>query len=82
MGAQPLRPPQDAISGVLDYRRVREIIIEECTARHVNLLESMIGRLAERLLTLPGVIGVRVKISKPEIFSDCEVAMQAFVGQW
>lgn len=82
MGAQPLRPPQDAISGVLDYRKVRQIIIDECTARHVNLLESMIGRLAERLLTLPGVIGVRVKISKPEIFPDCEVAMQALAGQW
>ncbi|MBO7411226.1 MAG: SDR family oxidoreductase [Ottowia sp.] len=82
MGAQPLRPAHDAIGEVLDYRRVREIIIEECTAEHVNLLESMIGRLAERLLTLPGVIGVRVKISKPEIFPDCEVAMQALAGQW
>lgn len=82
MGAQPLRPPQDAISHVLDYRQVRQIIIDECTARHVNLLESMIGRLAQRLLTLPGVLGVRVRISKPEIFSDCEVAMQAQAGQW
>ena len=82
MGTQPLRPAQDAISQVLDYRKVRQIIIDECTAAHVNLLESMIGRLAERLLTLPGVLGVRVKISKPEIFSDCEVSMQAQAGQW
>jgi dihydroneopterin aldolase len=31
---------------VLDYRKVRQIIIDECTAEHVNLLESLIGKLA------------------------------------
>ena len=67
---------------MLDYRKVRTIIIEECTAEHVNLLESLIGKLAYRLMQLPGVVGVRVKIAKLEIFDDCEVAIRAETGQW
>ena len=81
-GAQPLLPSDDDISHVLDYRKVRQIIIAECTAVHVNLLETLIGKLANRLLQLPGVIGVRVKIVKLEIFDDCEVAIRAETGTW
>ena len=82
LGVQPLAPRDDDIEHVLDYRKVRQIIIDECTAEHVNLLESLIGKLAHRLLQLPGVIGVRVKIAKLEIFDDCEVAIRMQSGQW
>jgi len=82
LGAQPLLPRDDDITRVLDYRKVRKIIIDECTAEHVNLLESLIGKLANRLMQLPGVLGVRVKIAKLEIFDDCEVAIRMEIGQW
>ena len=82
LGPQPLLPRDDDIHHVLDYRKVRRIIIEECTAVHVNLLESLIGKLANRLMQLPGVRGVRVKIAKLEIFDDCEVAIRVETGQW
>ena len=82
LGAQPLEPHDDDIAHVLDYRKVRQIIIDECTAEHVNLLESLIGKLAQRLMQLPGVLGVRVKIAKLEIFDDCEVAIRVETGQW
>ena len=82
LGAQPLEPHDDDIAHVLDYRKVRQIIIDECTAEHVNLLETLIGKLAHRLLLLPGVQGVRVKIAKLEIFDDCEVAIRMEAGQW
>ncbi len=82
LGPQPLLPRDDDITHVLDYRKVRRIIIDECTAEHVNLLESLIGKLAHRLMQLPGVIGVRIKIAKLEIFDDCEVAIRVEAGQW
>lgn len=82
LGRQPLRPPDDQITHVLDYRKVRQIIIEECTAEHVNLLETLIGKLCERLLGLHGVQGVRVKITKLEIFDDCAVAIRMEAGRW
>jgi dihydroneopterin aldolase len=82
LGPQPLLPRDDDISNVLDYRKVRKIIIDECTAQHVNLLESLIGKLSHRLMQLHGLKGVRVKIAKLEIFEDCEVAIRMETGQW
>src|SRR6476619_7220049 len=82
LGAQPLQPRDDDILHVLDYRKVRKIIIDACTAEHLNLLERLIGKLAHRLMQLPGVLGVRVKIAKLEIFDDCEVAIRIETGQW
>jgi 7,8-dihydroneopterin aldolase/epimerase/oxygenase len=82
LGTQPLLPSDDDINHVLDYRKVRQIIIDECTERHINLLESLIGKLSVRLMHLPGVLGVRVKIVKLEIFDDCEVAIRIETGQW
>ena len=82
LGVQALKPHDDDINHVLDYRKVRQIIIDECTADHVNLLETLIGKLTQRLLQLPGVLGVRVKIAKLEIFDDCEVAIRMESGEW
>ncbi len=82
LGTQPLLPSDDDITHVLDYRKVRKIIIDECTAEHVNLLETLIGKLTHRLMQLPGVLGVRVKIAKLESFEDCEVAIRMETGQW
>ena len=82
LGTQPLMPSDDDIHHVLDYSKVRQIIITECTAKHVNLLETLIGKLAHRLMLLPSVLGVRVKIAKLEIFDDCEVAIRIETGQW
>lgn len=82
LGKQALLPSDDDIMHVLDYRKVRRIVIEECTAVHVNLLETLIGKLAHRLMQLPGVLGVRVRIAKLEIFDDCEVAIRIETGHW
>jgi 7,8-dihydroneopterin aldolase/epimerase/oxygenase len=82
LGTQQLLPRDDDIMHVLDYRKVRRIIIDECTAEHVNLLESLIGKLANRLMQLPGVVGVRVRIVKLAIFDDCEVAIRVETGLW
>lgn len=82
LGTQPLLPCDDEINRVLDYSKVRQIIIDECTERHINLLETLIGKLSVRLMQLPGVLGVRVKIAKLEIFDDCEVAIRVETGQW
>jgi len=82
LGTQSLLPRDDDIGHVLDYRKVRRIIIEECKAEHVNLLETLIGKLANRLMQLPGVAGVRIRIAKLEIFEDCEVAIRIETGLW
>ena len=82
LGTQALSPSDDDIHHVLDYRKVRQIIIDECTERHIHLLESLIGKVASRLMQLQGVVGVRIKIAKLKIFDDCEVAIRVETGQW
>ena len=72
----------DANLGILEHEKNDPQPIHECTAEHVNLLESLIGKLTHRLMQLPGVLGVRVKIAKLEIFEDCEVAIRMETGQW
>lgn len=82
MGAQPLLPASDDITEVLDYRLARNAILAVCTNGHTDLLERLTGTLAQQLMALPGVLGVRVKIAKLEIFDDCEVAIRVETGQW
>jgi dihydroneopterin aldolase len=82
MGRQPLVPETDQLQAVLDYRTVRQVIIDECTGIHVNLLESLTGRLCRKLLEFPGVVGVRIKIVKLEIFDDCTVSIEKKTGIW
>ena len=48
LSTPPLQDNQDAIVHVLDYRKVHTLIIETCTAKHVNLLESLTGKLCLR----------------------------------
>ncbi|OYU28928.1 MAG: hypothetical protein CFE41_02770 [Burkholderiales bacterium PBB2] len=82
LGAQQIVSRDADIGHVLDYRRVRAIIIDECTAEHTDLLEALLGKLCTRLMKLPGVAGVRIKVTKLEIFPDCQVAISAECGQW
>lgn len=82
LGTQPLLPARDDIAEVLDYRLAREAIIATCTAGHTDLLERLTGLLAQNLLALPGVRGVRVTVAKLAIFDDCEVAIRLETGQW
>lgn len=60
-----------AINSVLDYRMLHDAIVKECTSGHVNLLETLTDRVAERLLTtFPETREVTVRITKPLAFAD------------
>lgn len=82
LGALPVVARDADIGRVLDYRRVRTAIIDECTAEHTDLVEALLGKLSNRLMGLPGVVGVRLKLTKLEIFPDCEVAISTELGAW
>lgn len=60
------------IDSVLDYRQLRQTIIECCTSQHVNLLETLIERTAQTIMQkFPSIERVNLRISKPQAFSDC-----------
>src|SRR5690554_5596074 len=60
------------IQSVLDYRLLRQAIMDECTRAHINLLETLSERVVDRIFTdFPDIHRARVRISKPTAFSDC-----------
>jgi dihydroneopterin aldolase len=69
----PALPQEDDVHHVLDYRQLREIAKREAeSSGHINMLETLAGRIAKRLLQLKGVSAVKVKVDKPHIFPDCD----------
>ena len=70
--AAPTVPAGDDVHHVLDYRQLREIAKAEAETGHVNMLETLAGRIATRLLALHGVASARVRVVKPNIFPDCD----------
>lgn len=60
------------IQTVLDYRLLRNAIVQECTQAHVNLLETLTEQVVNRLFgEFPEITRVKIRISKPLAFSDC-----------
>lgn len=60
------------IQSVLDYRLLRQAIVDECTRSHINLLETLSERVVDRIFEeFPDIQKARIRISKPLAFSDC-----------
>lgn len=68
----PVLPPTDDVRHVLDYSHLRDVSREEAEREHVNMLETLGGRIANRLLALAGVRVARVRVVKPSVFPDCD----------
>jgi 7,8-dihydroneopterin aldolase/epimerase/oxygenase len=68
----PTLPEADDVHHVLDYAQLRDIAKQEAEGLHVNMLETLAGRIVQRMLTLRGVKRAWVRVVKPGIFPDCD----------
>ena len=78
-------PPDDDPSGAWDYDFVRTQVREIATCRRYNLQETLAHAIFERLAALRGVRDLRVRLSKPDVYSDAEgvgVEIASFRGPW
>jgi dihydroneopterin aldolase len=64
-------PQTDALSEVVDYDFVREIIAQRVAGGHVELQETLCDDLASRMLAHPRVLAVRLSSCKPDVYPDC-----------
>jgi len=65
----------DRIEDTVDYRQVRAIAKEVIEGDSQKLLETLAARMADRVLQLPRVVGVSVRISKrPETMQPIDSA--------
>jgi dihydroneopterin aldolase len=52
---------------IVDYRRVYDLVAEVVTSGHINFLEEVGERIAERALQVPLVERVRIAVRKPNV---------------
>ena len=69
-------PKQDNLEATQDYSHFRKCLIDIIESQHFHLLEVLVEKVYSTLIRHSYVIGAKVKISKPDIFSDCEVAYE------
>lgn len=78
-------PLNDDPSGAWDYDYVRTQVREIATCRRYNLQETLAHAIFERLAALRGVRDLRIRLSKPDVYSDAEgvgVEIASFRGPW
>lgn len=66
------RPSHDRLDEVFDYQTIRAAMIEVVRDGHIHLLETLADRVIERLLAMPDVMAVRVRVHKYTAFEDVE----------
>jgi 7,8-dihydroneopterin aldolase/epimerase/oxygenase len=77
-----LLPANDDVTDVLDYRHLRNAALAKVEHGHINMLETLAGRIATSLLSHEVVSRVRVRVDKPSIFNDCDsVAVEVTANQ-
>lgn len=58
---------RDDLTAALDYRDLYALAKDTIAGEHLDLLETLCDALAGRILALPRVVEVVVRISKPEV---------------
>jgi|SRR3990172_2464418 len=61
----------DRLSDVVDYGKVVDGIVRLVQSEHVNLIETLAERIADQCLADRRVLGVRVRIAKPDVLDSC-----------
>ena len=69
-------PTQDNLEATQDYSQFRKCLIDIIESQHFHLLEVLVEKIHSTLMRNSYVIGTKVKISKPDIFDDCEVSYE------
>ncbi|MBW0454111.1 MAG: dihydroneopterin aldolase [Candidatus Kinetoplastibacterium crithidii] len=65
------------IKSVLDYRDLREVIVQETTSQHIKLVETLLDRIKNRIIEeFPEIKSFNIKIEKPMAFQDCSIGVE------
>ena len=67
---------KDELNQTQDYSQFRKKIHDIVNSKHFQLLEILTNEVHSAIIQNEFVIGAKIKITKPDIFSDCEVAYE------
>ena len=65
-------PLSDDLANAYDYRALPQAVETELATGHIELQETLIERVADRLLADSRVQAVRVVSTKPEAYPNCD----------
>jgi len=78
-------PPNDDPDRAWNYDFLRTEVAKIAGARRYNLQETLAHAIFERVASFRGVAAVRVKMTKPDVYSDARgvgVEIASFSGLW
>ena len=69
-------PQNDNLQETQDYSQFRKCVTDIVQSKHFDLLEILTKKIYAAISKNKFVLGVKVNISKPDIFDNCEVAYE------
>ena len=69
-------PKSDNLQQTQDYSQFRKCVTDVVDSKHFDLLEILTKKIHTAISKNKFVVGVKVNISKPDIFDNCEVAYE------
>ena len=69
-------PQNDNLQETQDYSQFRKCVTDIVQSKHFDLLEILTKKIYAAISKNEYVLGVKVNISKPDIFDNCEVAYE------
>ena len=69
-------PQSDNLQETQDYSQFRKCVTDIVQSKHFDLLEILTKTIYVSISENEFVVGVKVNISKPDIFDNCEVAYE------
>lgn len=69
-------PLSDNLEETQDYSQFRKCVTDIVQSKHFDLLEILTKKIYAVISKKEFVLGVKINISKPDIFDNCEVAYE------
>ena len=69
-------PQNDNLQETQDYSQFRKCVMDIVQSEHFDLLEILTKKIYAVISKKEFVLGVKINISKPNIFHNCEVAYE------
>ena len=71
-----IKTNSDNLDDVADYGKFRRTILNVVNTKHYNLIETLAETLINKCKSLDKVKYIKIKITKPNAFDDCNVAYE------
>ena len=66
----------DNLADIVDYSQFRRIILDTVSKKKFNLIETLALTILHKVKKNLNVKGIKLKITKPDIFEDCSVSFE------